>query len=114
MIVVKLNNSKNITEKLPTILDDAMSRKENHIVLMTEKEWHEEVCLVVKNHKKDRKSNNVWKAIILHKRNENRNRTNRLHDMTELFKRLVAWIKGEKYTKPRRRDSKGRFIKNKL
>lgn len=52
MIVVKLKNSKNITEKLPTILDDAMSRKENHIVLMTEREWHEEVCLVVKSHKK--------------------------------------------------------------
>lgn len=52
MIVIKLKNSKNITEKLPTILDDAMLRKENHIVLMTEKEWHEEVCLVIKNHKK--------------------------------------------------------------
>jgi|SaaInl47_10m_RNA_FD_contig_121_69623_length_960_multi_5_in_0_out_0_3 hypothetical protein len=34
--------------------------------------------------------------------------------MIELVKKLVAWIKGEKYTKPRRRDSKGRFIKNKL
>ena len=52
MIVVKLSNGKNVTEKLPKILDDAISRKEHHIVLMTEKEWHEEVCLVVKNHKK--------------------------------------------------------------
>jgi hypothetical protein len=34
--------------------------------------------------------------------------------MIELVKKLVAWIKGEKYTNPRRRDSKGRFIKNKL
>ena len=34
--------------------------------------------------------------------------------MIELVKKLVAWIKGEKYTKPRRRDNKGRFIKNKL
>lgn len=34
--------------------------------------------------------------------------------MIELVKKLVAWIKGEKYTKPRRRDSKGRFVKNKL
>ena len=34
--------------------------------------------------------------------------------MKELVKQLVAWIKGEKYTKPRRRDNKGRFIKNKL
>ena len=52
MIVIKLKNSKNITEKLPTILDDAMLRKEHHIVLMTEKEWHEEVCLAIKSHKK--------------------------------------------------------------
>ena len=52
MIVVKLSNGKNVVEKLPKILDDAISRKENHIVLMTEKEWHEEVCLIVKSHKK--------------------------------------------------------------
>ena len=52
MIVVKLRNGNNITEKLPTILDDAMLKKENHIVIMTEKEWHEQVCLVVKSHKK--------------------------------------------------------------
>lgn len=52
MIVVKLRDANNITEKLPIILDDAMSRKEHHIVIMTEKEWHEQVCLVVKSHKK--------------------------------------------------------------
>ena len=34
--------------------------------------------------------------------------------MKELIKQLVAWIKGEKYTKPRKRDSKGRYIKRKL
>ena len=33
--------------------------------------------------------------------------------MKELIKQLVAWIKGEKYTKPRKRDSKGRYIKRK-
>lgn len=33
--------------------------------------------------------------------------------MIELVKQLVAWIKGEKYTKPRKRDSKGRYIKTK-
>lgn len=52
MIIVKLKDSKGITDKLPLILDNAMARKENHIVLMTEKEWHEEVCLIVKSHKK--------------------------------------------------------------
>jgi len=52
MILVKLKSKSKFVDVLPVILDDAMLRKDNHIVLLVSKGDAERLKLMLNSHKK--------------------------------------------------------------
>ena len=52
MIIVKIKSSSKFTDILPVILDDAMLRKDNHIVLLCDKGGLDTLRVVLNGHKK--------------------------------------------------------------
>ncbi len=51
MIIAVLKSHHNFEDKLKSILDDAKSRKDDHIVIMTSPKWHMEVFDIMLKHK---------------------------------------------------------------
>ena len=52
MILVKINSGGKLLDKITTILDDAMARKDNHIVLLVESTSRNFIELALNRHKK--------------------------------------------------------------
>lgn len=52
MVIVRLKEDNDLLEKLSAVLDDAMLRKDNHIVLLTESTFHETIHIALSRHKK--------------------------------------------------------------
>ena len=52
MILVKINSGGKLLDKLTVILDDAMARKDNHIVLLVESTSRDFIELALNSHKK--------------------------------------------------------------
>ena len=52
MILVKINSGGKLLDKITTILDDAMARKDSHIVLLVESTSREFIELTLNSHKK--------------------------------------------------------------
>jgi hypothetical protein len=58
MVIVRLKDGRDLLSKLKVVLDDAMERGENHIILLAESTFYERVSVALDKH------NKIGKVIV--------------------------------------------------